>query len=70
MKSNLLKLTLMILCFAPCQIFAENGPPQPLGPPGPPGSPIDQNLIFLALIALVLGYFYTKKNILNKKSSL
>ena len=45
------------------------GPPPPPSPP-PPGLPIDGALVLLFFVALILGYYLSKKNISITKGSL
>ena len=47
---------------------AEIAEPPP--PTGPPGLPIDGGLVVMFFVALVLGYFISRKYLFNKKSSL
>ena len=49
-------------------VSAEVTPPPP-GPPPPPGLPIDGGLVILFLFALFVGFYFSKKYILNKKGS-
>ena len=36
------------------------GPPPPAGPPGPPGFPLDENLFYLFVFALLLAFLKLK----------
>ncbi|AWM13251.1 hypothetical protein NHF50_05170 [Flavobacterium sp. NRK F10] len=49
-------------------LAADPTPPPPTPPP-PPGLPIDGGLVFLFFLALIFGYFISKKYISAKKSS-
>jgi hypothetical protein len=44
------------------------GPPPPTPPP-PPGLPIDGNILILFVLAIVSGYYLSKKFIDTKKGS-
>lgn len=45
-------------------------PPPPSGPPPPPGMSIDGDLLILFVLALVSGYYLSKKYIFIRKGSL
>jgi hypothetical protein len=66
---NNIKLVIFtILCTVSIYAGPHNGgPPQPAddGPPTPPGFPIDNNLIYLAIIIFVYSFCLYKKQ--NKK---
>ena len=51
-------------------VSAEVTPPPPAPPPPPPGLPIDGGLVVLFFLALVSGYYLSKKYISTKKGSL
>lgn len=50
-------------------VSAEVTPPPPPAPPVPPGAAIDEGLVILFLFALFVGFYFSKKYILNKKGS-
>lgn len=70
MKVTLQKIVLGLVVLLSSQAFyaADSTPPPPTPPP-PPGLPIDGGLFILFSMALVLGYFASKKYIASKKSS-
>lgn len=51
-------------------VSAAGGPPTPPPPTPVPGLPVDGGLIMLFLLALAIGYYSSKKYILNRKGSL
>ena len=55
---------LVVLLFSIQGVFAAGGgnPPPPTAPP-PPGLPIDGGLVILFFLALVSGYYLSKKYI-------
>ena len=59
----------MVLFSVQAAIAANPTPPPPTPPP-PPGLPIDGSLVVLFFIALVTGYYLSKKYISTKKGSL
>jgi hypothetical protein len=65
-------LTSLVLFFCFNIFFAAEptGPPPPPTPPPPPGLPINLSLIVLFFVALLLGYYLSKKYILLNKGSL
>ncbi|WP_310560257.1 hypothetical protein [Flavobacterium sp.] len=50
--------------------FAKPGPPAPnfKRPPPPPGLPIDENILFLLVIALLFGIYIIYKQKINIKT--
>ena len=63
-------LTLIVVLFSFQAAIAANPTPPPPTPPPPPGLPIDGSLVVLFFIALVTGYYLSKKYISTKKGSL
>ena len=63
-------LSLIIVIFSVQAVIAANPTPPPPTPPPPPGLPIDGSLVVLFFIALVTGYYLSKKYISTKKGSL
>ena len=63
-------LTLIVVLFSVQAAIAANPTPPPPTPPPPPGLPIDGSLVVLFFIALVTGYYFSKKYISIKKGSL
>ncbi|MCU4189846.1 hypothetical protein M9Q43_11840 [Flavobacterium sp. HXWNR29] len=63
-------LTLIVVLFSVQAAIAANPTPPPPTPPPPPGLPIDGSLVVLFFIALVTGYYLSKKYISTKKGSL
>ena len=63
-------LTLIVVLFSVQAAIAANPTPPPPPPPPPPGLPIDGSLVVLFFIALVTGYYLSKKYISTKKGSL
>ena len=47
-------------------VYAEDPPPPP--PPPPPGTPIDENLSFLLIIALLFGIYIVYNQSLRQKN--
>jgi len=63
-------LTLIVVFFSvQVAVAADPLPPPPTIPP-PPGLPIDGSLVVMFFIALITGYYLSKKNILRKRGSL
>ena len=62
--------TLIVVLFSVQAAIAANPTPPPPTPPPPPGLPIDGSLVVLFFIALVTGYYLSKKYISTKKGSL
>ena len=64
-------ITILVVLFSIQGVFAAGGgnPPPPTAPP-PPGLPIDGGLVILFFLALVSGYYLSKKYISIKKGSL
>ena len=64
--------TILAVLFSIQGVLAATTPdePPPPGPPPPPGLPIDGSLVVLFFIALVTGYYLSKKYISTKKGSL
>ena len=66
-------LTILVVLFSVQGVFAQGvplPPPPPPTPPPPPGLPIDGGLVILFFLALVSGYYLSKKYISTKKGSL
>ena len=67
-------LTILVVLFSVQGVFAQDvplpPPPPPGPPPPPPGLPIDGGLVVLFFLALVSGYYLSKKYISIKKGSL
>ena len=63
-------LTLIVVLFSVQAAIAANPTPPPPPAPPPPGLPIDGGLVVLFFIALVTGYYLSKKYISTKKGSL
>lgn len=67
MKIAVHKIAIVVLVFLGSQFAIAQPPP----PPSPPvGAPIDGGLVGMFFVALVLGYFISRKYLFNKKSSL
>jgi hypothetical protein len=66
--------TLIAFIFGVLNALAGDPPmPNPAGrkrPPPPPGLAIDENVVFLLLVALLFGIYIVYVNRLNKKSSI
>ena len=62
-------LTLIVVLFSVQAAIAANPTPPPPAPP-PPGLPIDGGLVLLFFVALISGYYLSKKYISIKKGSL
>ena len=64
-------ITILVVLFSVQGVLAADPtPPPPSGPPPPPGLPIDGGLVILFFLALVSGYYLSKKYISTKKGSL
>ena len=64
-------ITILVVLFSIQGVLAADPtPPPPSGPPPPPGLPIDGGLVILFFLALVSGYYLSKKYISTKKGSL
>ena len=65
-------ITVLVVLFSIQGVFANETPlpPPPSGPPPPPGLPIDGGLVLLFFVALISGYYLSKKYISTKKGSL
>ncbi len=61
-------ITILVVLFNVQGVFAQVPPPPPA--PLPPGLPIDGALVLLFFVALILGYYLSKKNISSTKGSL
>ncbi len=60
MKFDLTKIVLlMVLILCSNDIFARTYPSQPLGPFPPPNLPLDGSVLFLVIIAIVIGFYKT-----------
>ena len=66
------KIITILVTFFSVQVALAADPALPLPPPGPPppGTPIDGALVLLFFVALILGYYLSKKNISITKGSL
>ena len=64
-------ITILVVLFNVQGVFAQDvpSPPPPPAPP-PPGLPIDGGLVLLFFVALISGYYLSKKYISIKKGSL
>ena len=66
------KFTFTILAIlAVCvDCLADPGPPPPQTPPGPPGFPIDSNVLYLVIAALIYGAFkfYKQSQMMRKNA--
>lgn len=67
MKIAVHKIVAVVSVFLFSQFAMAQTPPPPTPPPG---LPIDGGLVAMFFVALVLGYFISKKYLFNKKSSL
>ena len=63
-------ITILVVLFSIQGVLAADSTPPPPSPPPPPGLPIDGSLVVLFFIALVTGYYLSKKYISTKKGSL
>ena len=64
-------ITILVVLFSIQGVLAAGStPPPPSVPPPPPGLPIDGGLVILFFLALVSGYYLSKKYISIKKGSL
>ena len=63
-------ITILVVLFSIQGVFAADPIPPPPTAPQPPGSPIDEGLVILFFLALVSGYYLSKKYISIKKGSL
>lgn len=64
-------ITILVVLFSIQGVLAADPVvPPPPSPPGPPGLPIDGGLVILFFLALVSGYYLSKKYISIKKGSL
>ena len=63
-------LSLIMVIFSVQAVISANPTPPPPTAPPPPGLPIDGSLVVLFFIALVTGYYLSKKYISTKKGSL
>ena len=65
-------ITILVVLFSVQGVFAQDvpSPPPPPPAPQPPGSPIDGGLVLLFFVALISGYYLSKKYISIKKGSL
>ena len=62
-------LTLIVVLFSVQAAIAANPTPPPPPPaPPPPGLPIDGGLVLLFFVALISGYYLSKKYISIKKA--
>lgn len=62
-------ITILLVFFGLQGVLAANVTPPPPTPPPPPGLPLDGALFVLIFLALVLGYFLSKKYTIIKKGS-
>jgi hypothetical protein len=72
MRTIMNKIIMILVVLFSIQGVSAAGPiePPPPTPPPPPGLPIDGGLLVLFVIALVSGYYLSKKYISTKKGSL
>ena len=63
-------LTLIVVFFSVQAAIAADPAPPPPTPPPPPGLPIDGGLVMLFFIALISGYYLSKKYMTKKIGSL
>ena len=64
-------ITILVVLFSVQGVLAQDVPtPPPPSPPVPVGLPIDGGLVILFFLALVSGYYLSKKYISIKKGSL
>ena len=64
-------ITILVVLFSIQGVLAAGStPPPPSVPPPPPGLPIDGGLVILFFLALVSGYYLSKKYISTKKGSI
>ncbi|HBD27066.1 MAG TPA: hypothetical protein DC020_09650 [Flavobacterium sp.] len=63
-------ITILVVLFSIQGVLAADPTPPPPTPPPPPGLPIDGGLVILFFLALVSGYYLSKKYISIKKGSL
>ena len=62
-------ITILVVLFSIQGVLAAEPTPPPPAPP-PPGLPIDGGLVLLFFVALISGYYLSKKYISIKKGSL
>ena len=62
-------ITILVVLFSIQGVLAADPTPPPPTPPPPPGLPIDGGLVVLFFLALVSGYYLSKKYIFIKKGS-
>ena len=63
-------ITILVVLFSIQGVLAADPPPPPPTPPTPPSLTIDGGLVILFFLALVSGYYLSKKYISTKKGSL
>lgn len=64
-------ITILVVLFSVQGVLAQDVPtPPPPSPPVPAGLPIDGGLVILFFLALVSGYYLSKKYISTKKGSI
>jgi hypothetical protein len=64
-------ITILVVLFSVQGVFAQDvPPPPPPSAPVPPGLSIDGGLVLLFFVALISGYYLSKKYISIKKGSL
>ena len=64
MRKSLLNLSMALTLLISAASYSAStaiDPPPPPSPPPPPGLPIDNNLLILFTVALITGYYLTKK---------
>jgi hypothetical protein len=66
---NKIILTIVVLLCTHGVLAAPPVGPPPPTPPPPPGLPIDGNILILFVLAIVSGYYLSKKFIDTKKGS-
>jgi hypothetical protein len=63
-------ITILVILFSIQGVSAADTTPPPPTPPPPPGLPIDGGIVVLFVLAIVSGYYLSKKYISTKKGSL
>ncbi len=67
MKIAVQKIVVVVMLVLSSQFAMAQTPPPPTPPPG---LPIDGGLVAMFFVALILGYFISKRYLFTKKSSL
>jgi uncharacterized membrane protein len=63
-------ITILVILFSIQGVSAADTTPPPPTPPPPPGLSIDGGVVVLFVLAIVSGYYLSKKYISIKKGSL